>query len=87
MPCIITVYKQEDGKVYIGTMNSSLMGKVFGSKVVAIMGRGAADQKVFIPFDATDQDRAPRRGRKPLATRAPAISPLKAMITAWEEID
>lgn len=51
MPCKITVYKKEDGKVYIGTMNAGLMGKMFGPVVSEIMGQVAQDQKKFLAFD------------------------------------
>lgn len=51
MPCSITVYKKQDGKVYIGLMNAGLMGKLFGSKVAAVMDQVAADQEKFIDFD------------------------------------
>ena len=57
MPCTITVYKKDDGKTYIGTMNSALMGKLFG--VGEIMEQVAADQKKFITFD-------PRKPAPPL---------------------
>ena len=49
MPCTITVFKKDDGKTYIGTMNAGLMGKLFG--VGEIMDKVAADQKVFLDFD------------------------------------
>ena len=49
MPCTITVYKKDNGKTYIGTMNAGLMGKLFG--VGEIMDQVAADQKKFITFD------------------------------------
>ena len=51
MPCTITVYKKDDGKVYIGMMNAGLMGQMFGTKVGEIMGQVAADQAEFIKFD------------------------------------
>lgn len=51
MPCKITVYKKNDGKIYIGTMNAGLMGKLFGPTVAGIMGQVAADQKKFLAFD------------------------------------
>lgn len=51
MPCTITVYEAEDGKVYIGLMNAGLMGHMFGLKVGEIMGKVAKDQKRFITFD------------------------------------
>jgi hypothetical protein len=51
MPCKITVYKKSDGKVYIGTMNAGLMGKMFGPMVGEIMGKVAEDQKLFLAFD------------------------------------
>lgn len=51
MPCSITVYKKQDGKVYVGLMNAGLMGKLFGSKVAAVMDKVAADQDRFVKFD------------------------------------
>lgn len=51
MPCKISVYKKNDGKVYIGMMNAGLMGKMFGPMVGEIMGHVAADQAKFIAFD------------------------------------
>ena len=51
MPCKISVYKKSDGKVYIGTMNAGLMGKMFGPVVGEVMGHVAADQKTFLEFD------------------------------------
>jgi uncharacterized protein (DUF302 family) len=52
MPCTITVYKSEDGKTYIGTMNTGLMGKLFG--VSDIMDEVAADQQAFLKFDPNE---------------------------------
>ena len=51
MPCKITVYKKNDGKVYIGNMNAGLMGKMFGPLVGDIMTQVAEDQKKFIFMD------------------------------------
>lgn len=51
MPCKISVYKKNDGKIYIGTMNAGLMGKMFGPLVGDVMGQVAADQKKFLTFD------------------------------------
>lgn len=51
MPCKVSVYKKNDGKVYIGTMNAGLMGKMFGPLVGEIMGHVAEDQKKFLEFD------------------------------------
>jgi uncharacterized protein (DUF302 family) len=51
MPCKVSVYKKNDGKVYIGTMNAGLMGKMFGPLVGDIMSQVAADQKKFLMFD------------------------------------
>lgn len=51
MPCTITVYKKDNGKVYIGLMNAGLMGRMFGSKVAEIMGQVAEDQAKFVTFD------------------------------------
>ena len=51
MPCKVTVYKTNDGKTYIGTMNAGLMGKMFGPLVGEVMGHVADDQKKFVLFD------------------------------------
>lgn len=57
MPCTITVYKKDDGKTYIGLMNSALMGKMFG--VGDIMSKVQKDQEQFVAFD-------PKRPAPPL---------------------
>ncbi len=51
MPCKVTVYKKNDGKVYIATMNAGLIGKMFGPLVGDIMGQVAQDQKKFLVMD------------------------------------
>ena len=51
MPCKVSVYKKNDGKVYIGTMNAGLMGKMFGPLVGEIMGHVAEDQQKFLVMD------------------------------------
>jgi hypothetical protein len=51
MPCKISVYKKNDGNIYIATMNAGLMGKMFGPLVGDIMGQVAEDQKQFLAFD------------------------------------
>jgi len=53
MPCKISVYKKNDGKTYIGTMNAGLMGKMFGPLVGDIMGKVAQDQQKFVVMDPT----------------------------------
>lgn len=51
MPCKISVYKKNDGKTYIGTMNAGLMGKMFGPMVGEVMGHVAEDQVKFVVMD------------------------------------
>jgi uncharacterized protein (DUF302 family) len=51
MPCKISVYKKNDGKTYIGTMNAGLMGKMFGPLVGDIMTKVATDQAKFVVMD------------------------------------
>lgn len=53
MPCKISVYKKNDGKVYIGTMNAGLIGSLFGPKVGGIMEKVVADQQSFLVMDPT----------------------------------
>ena len=62
MPCTITVYKKDDGKTYIGLMNSGLMGRMFGPEVGEIMGHVANDQEQFVNFD--DSKPAPKLIKK-----------------------
>ena len=50
MPCTISVYKKTDGKVYISSMNASLMGAMFGGIVAKVMSEVAVDQQSFISF-------------------------------------
>ena len=51
MPCKISVYKKNDGKVYIGILNAGLIGRLFGSAVGDIMDKVVADQKKFLVMD------------------------------------
>lgn len=51
MPCKVSVYEKADGKVYMGIMNTKLMGKLFGPMVADIMDKVSADQQKFITFD------------------------------------
>jgi len=51
MPCKISIYKKQDGKVYIGTMNAALMGRMFGPLVGDVMAQVAADQQQFLVMD------------------------------------
>ncbi|MDU8926279.1 DUF302 domain-containing protein [Alisedimentitalea sp. MJ-SS2] len=51
MPCTITVYEDDEGEVFIGMLNTALMGRLFGAEVTAIMKNVAADQAQFINFD------------------------------------
>lgn len=53
MPCKISVYKKNDGKIYIATMNAGLMGQMFGPLVGDIMKQVAEDQKKFLIMDAS----------------------------------
>ncbi|MBN2508370.1 MAG: DUF302 domain-containing protein [Verrucomicrobia bacterium] len=51
MPCTIAVYEKADGKVYVGTMNAGLLGRMFGGVVAAIMGGPVArEQRQFVGF-------------------------------------
>ncbi len=51
MPCTISVYEKTDGSVYIGTVNASLMGKMFGGDIARVFGIEVAnDQQKFISF-------------------------------------
>jgi len=64
MPCKISVYKKNDGKVYIGLMNAELIGSLFGAEVHALMKQVAADQAKFVTFD-------PSKPAPPMITTTP----------------
>ena len=49
----MSVYKKNDGKTYIGTMNAGLVGRMFGTEVGEIMSHVSADQAKFLIFDAS----------------------------------
>ncbi len=53
MPCKISVYKKNDGKVYIGILNAGLIAGLFGSNVGDIMKHVVEDQKRFLIMDPT----------------------------------
>lgn len=51
MPCTISVYRKQDGRAYIGTMNAALLGRMFGGTVAEVMGDQVASQQAkFISF-------------------------------------
>ena len=51
MPCKISIYKKNDGKVYIGILNAALIASLFSSEVGDIMKHVVADQKKFLIMD------------------------------------
>jgi len=51
MPCTISVYEKEDGKIYVAHMNAGLMGKVFGGVISEVMaGPVTEQQNQFLDF-------------------------------------
>lgn len=48
MPCTVAVYQKSDGKVYIGTMNLSLLGTMFGGEVAKAIDRIAPQMDAMI---------------------------------------
>ena len=52
MPCSIAVYEKADGKTYIPTMDSRLLGRMFGGTVAEVMaGPVARETATFIQFE------------------------------------
>jgi uncharacterized protein (DUF302 family) len=49
MPCTVSVWEGDDGKVYLSKMNMSLMAKMFGGNVARVMGRDVVrdEQKIL----------------------------------------
>jgi uncharacterized protein (DUF302 family) len=51
MPCSMAVYQKDNGKTYVSTMNTGLMGRMFGGVVAEVMGGSVAtDEKQFTQF-------------------------------------
>jgi uncharacterized protein (DUF302 family) len=48
MPCSISVWEADDGKVTISKMNTGLMGKLFGGNVARVMGGPVARDEASI---------------------------------------
>ncbi len=48
MPCRIGVYQTSDGSVYVAAMNTSLMSKMFGSKIARIMQKVSAEEQAML---------------------------------------
>jgi uncharacterized protein (DUF302 family) len=42
MPCTMSVWEGDDGKVYLSKMNMGLMAKMFGGNIAEVMGGGVA---------------------------------------------
>lgn len=52
MPCSIAVYEKKDGKTYLSTMNSGLLGRMFGGTAQSVMGGPVAKEiREFTQFD------------------------------------
>ncbi len=51
MPCTLSIYQKKDGKTYVSTMNTGLMGRLFGGVISDVMaGPVAEDEKRFTAF-------------------------------------
>ncbi|WP_372808219.1 DUF302 domain-containing protein [Pontiella sp.] len=51
MPCSIAVYEKADGKTYVSTMNSGLMGRLFGGTAQKVMAGAVAKETAgFVTF-------------------------------------
>lgn len=51
MPCTISVYTKDDGKVYVAHMNAGLVGPLFGGTIAEVMGGPVSEQQnKFVAF-------------------------------------
>lgn len=48
MPCRVSIYEKEDGKVYISRMNSGLVSKTMGKLISGVMSGAAAENELMI---------------------------------------
>ncbi len=45
MPCSISVWEGDNGRVYVAKMNTGLMGKMFGGNIAKVMGGQVAEDE------------------------------------------
>lgn len=51
MPCTISVYEKKDGRSYVATVNTRLLGRIFGGTVSKVVsGSVTDDTKAFLAF-------------------------------------
>ena len=56
MPCTMAIYQKSDKKTYVSTMNTKLMGRMFGGIIADVMGGPVAtDEEKFTEFLCTKQ--------------------------------
>jgi uncharacterized protein (DUF302 family) len=48
MPCRISVWEGDDGKVYVSKMNTPLMGRMFGGNIARVMGESVGKDEQAI---------------------------------------
>ena len=50
MPCTISVYKKNDGNVYVSNVRAAKMGNAMGGLVAEVMQEVGQDQEAFLDF-------------------------------------
>ena len=51
MPCRVAIYEKSNGKTYVSRMNASLLSKILGGNVKAVMGDAGDDsEKILEPL-------------------------------------
>jgi uncharacterized protein (DUF302 family) len=53
MPCAIAVYEQ-DGHVYVASLNRGLIGRLFRREAATVMGKVRADEREILRFTAAN---------------------------------
>ena len=48
MPCRVSVYETEDGRVVVSRMNTNLVAKLFGGTVTRVMANASRDQEKIL---------------------------------------
>lgn len=48
MPCTMSVYEKQDGATYVASMNTGLMGQLFGGVIAEVMGSNVAQDEARI---------------------------------------
>lgn len=50
MPCAIAVYQKADGEVYVASLNTDFLGRIFGGEIKPVMAQVSHDDEEILAF-------------------------------------